>query len=89
MDREGERPFADLVNAIAQGGQIAEIPAVALMRDGKVTTTQARQLEPDLDTLPHPDRDLIDNSLYWSVLAKRRPITTAMTSRGCRHVSVW
>jgi radical SAM superfamily enzyme YgiQ (UPF0313 family) len=80
---EGERPFADMVNAIADGGDPADVAGVAVMRDGQVSTTVARPLEEDLDDLPHPDRDLIDMDRYWSVLAKRNPITTAMTSRGC------
>jgi len=80
---EGERPFADMVNALTDGADIADVPGVAVMRNGKPSTTKARALESNLDNLPQPDRDLIDNSLYWSVLAKRNPITTAMTSRGC------
>jgi len=80
---EGERPFADLVNALANGGDIAEVEGVAVMRNGRISTTQARALEANLDNLPHPARDLIDTSLYWSVLAKHNPVTTAMTSRGC------
>lgn len=80
---EGERPFADMVNAMDNGTDIADIAGVAVMRDGKISTTEARTLESNLDNLPQPARDLIDSSLYWSALAKRNPITTAMTSRGC------
>ena len=80
---EGERAFADLVNTLAGGGDIAGVEGVAVLRDGRVSSTQARALEADLDSLPHPARDLIDTSLYWSVLAKQNPVTTAMTSRGC------
>ena len=80
---EGERPFADMVNALAGGADIADVPGIAVMRDGKLITTGARALESNLDDLPQPDRNLLDNLLYWSVLAKRRPVTTAMTSRGC------
>jgi len=80
---EGERTFSDMVNAMAGGTDIADVPGVAVMRNGEPSTTVARALEQNLDGLPQPARDLIDNSLYWSVLAKRNPITTAMTSRGC------
>ena len=80
---EGERTFAELVNALAAGGDPAEVEGVAVLRDGRPSTTTARPLEKNLDELPAPARGLIDNSLYWSVLARRRPITTMMTSRGC------
>jgi anaerobic magnesium-protoporphyrin IX monomethyl ester cyclase len=80
---EGERAFADLVNTLEAGGDISAVAGVAVMRDGKLVTKGARPLETNLDDLPQPSRDLIDNSIYWSVLAKSNPITTAMTSRGC------
>jgi radical SAM superfamily enzyme YgiQ (UPF0313 family) len=80
---EGERPFADMVNALSRGTDIANVQAVAVMRNGEPSTTEARTLEANLDSLPQPARDLLDSSLYWSVLAKRNPVTTAMTSRGC------
>ena len=80
---EGERTFAEMVNALAEGAEIADVQGVAVMRNGKVSTMQARALESNLDSLPPPARNLLDSSLYWSVLAKRNPITTAMTSRGC------
>jgi anaerobic magnesium-protoporphyrin IX monomethyl ester cyclase len=80
---EGERTFAEMVNALANGADPAAVPGVAVAHNGKLSATQARPLESNLDTLPQPARNLIDNSLYWSVLAKRRPVTTAMTSRGC------
>jgi radical SAM superfamily enzyme YgiQ (UPF0313 family) len=80
---EGERAFAELIDALGAGRDPADVPGVAVRRNGRPSTTTARPLETDLDDLPTPDRDLVDNSLYWSVLAKRRPITTMMTSRGC------
>jgi anaerobic magnesium-protoporphyrin IX monomethyl ester cyclase len=80
---EGERTLAEMVNALASGADPADTPAVAVMRNGKLSTIKARPLESNLDSLPQPARNLIDSSLYWSVLAKRSPITTAMTSRGC------
>ena len=86
---EGERPFADVVNALAGGADLADMAGVAVMRNGKISTTEARALETNLDNLPQPNRDLVDDSLYWSVLAKRNPITTAMTSRGCPYKCIF
>ena len=80
---EGERPFADLVNALAAGGEASDVPGVVSGGNGEPAAWRARELEDDLDSLPHPARQLSDVSMYWSVLAKRRPITTMMTSRGC------
>ncbi len=39
----------------------------------------------DLDELPEPSRDLLPQRGYHHLLATRRPMTTAITSRGCPH----
>jgi anaerobic magnesium-protoporphyrin IX monomethyl ester cyclase len=39
----------------------------------------------DLDALPAPARDLLPRRGYHHLLATRRPMTTALTSRGCPH----
>ncbi|MBN1346281.1 MAG: B12-binding domain-containing radical SAM protein [Phycisphaerae bacterium] len=80
---EGERPFADLVNTLADGGAAGDVSGVVVQDGGIPNVTSARPLEKDLDDLPHPARDLLDSSIYWSVLATYKPITTMMTSRGC------
>ncbi len=80
---EGERTFADLVNALAEGGRPGDVAGVAVRSNDEYQPTRARPLEESLDDLPHPARELVDTSLYWSVLAKQRPISTMMTSRGC------
>ncbi len=80
---EGERVFADMVNAIAEKADIAQVQGVAILRNGEVKSNGPRELESHLDDLPQPDRDIIDTGIYWSVLAKSNPVTTMMTSRGC------
>lgn len=80
---EGERVFAELVNTIADGGVAGDVPDVGVIRDGQYNDATARPLETSLDDLPHPARDMLDIKRYWSVLAKQRPVTTMMTSRGC------
>ena len=67
---EGERTFAEMINALEKDSDIADVSGVAVMRDGNVVMGQKRLLEEDLDDLPQPARNLIDNSQYWSVLAK-------------------
>ncbi len=80
---EGERTFAELVCALADGGKPGDVEGVVVMTNGQPSAGTARPLEKHLDDLPHPARDLLDTSLYWSALARKRPITTMMTSRGC------
>jgi radical SAM superfamily enzyme YgiQ (UPF0313 family) len=50
----------------------------------QTAASYARAVLPgDLDALPFPARHLVDPSRYRSILARRQPITTVITSRGC------
>ena len=42
-----------------------------------------RSLMKDIDRAPFPSRYLLDNSLYYSILSKKRNYTAMITSRGC------
>jgi len=54
--------------------------------DDTIKITELRELIPNLDTLPFPARDLLDNNLYTPSPTKRvrlGPYTLLSTSRGC------
>jgi len=80
---EGEYAFRDLVRAIEGGGDTRSVEGVAQADGGDVTFAGRSQLIADLDALPIPDREMVPTQKYWSVIAKRTPVTTMFTSRGC------
>jgi anaerobic magnesium-protoporphyrin IX monomethyl ester cyclase len=86
---EGEQNFAQLVNAIEAGTDIGSIGGVGYRTHGDVKITPALPLNPDLDALPFPARHLIPQERYYTVLAKKTPITTMMTSRGCPYQCIF
>ena len=51
--------------------------------------TGVRPLEDDLDRLPFPARHLTPYPKYSSVIARRAPITTMFTSRGCPYQCIF
>ena len=63
------------------------VPGLAYRRDGEAVYTEARPPIEDLDSLPFPAWDLVDPGRYRESMfpAKKRPIATVMTSRGCNH----
>ncbi len=70
----------------------SQIPDSRLQRETRnakletaVVVNEAAGLIEDLDALPFPARDLVPFRRYSSVLAKRQPITTMFTSRGCPY----
>jgi len=53
--------------------------------DSIVINTGVRNLIMDLDSVPHPKRDLLPYKKYYSIIAKKNPTTTMFTSRGCPY----
>lgn len=52
-------------------------------KKGKVIVNYPREITEDLNKLPHPDREIINNSLYHSMASKKKPFTILVTSYGC------
>ena len=80
---EGEVTTADLVNALAEGRDMATVNGIGYKQDGQIKLTPSVALNQDLDALPMPARHLVPQDRYYSVLARETPITTMMSSRGC------
>ena len=43
----------------------------------------------DMNSMPYPDRSMLNNALYRYPLARYRPVTTMFTSRGCPYQCVF
>ena len=87
---EGEITFGELVDELARGGSAWDRIDGLTYRDGNggVLSNPARELIQDLDELPFPARDLVNNELYYAPPTKQvapGPSTLISTSRGCPH----
>lgn len=81
---EGEGTFRELLETLAESGNPAEVPGLALRQGERIITSAARAPEPDLDRLP-ATWDLLDWSNYrYQVLPDSR-LGSIATSRGCAH----
>lgn len=86
---EGEESFTELVQALGNGqdGNLADLSNIRGIgyRDntGSITITAARDSFIDLNELPFPAYDLVDNSKYSNLLACTNRSVVIMTSRGC------
>jgi radical SAM superfamily enzyme YgiQ (UPF0313 family) len=81
---EGEISFLKLLDALEGRTNIADVPGLVYKNSiGEVIETHAEEMIIDLDALSFPARDLTPYLKYGSLLAKRLPITTIFTSRGC------
>ena len=82
---EGEIPFTELIKNINDKQKLKEIKGLVFKHNGEIVNTGLCDLVHDLDTIPFPARHLTPYKKYYSLLAKRTPITTMMTSRGCPY----
>jgi len=82
---EGEHSIVALCDRLDDPGRWSEVPGLVFRRDGEVVVNERPGLIEDLDALPFPARDLTPYHRYSSVLARRRPVTTMFTSRGCPY----
>jgi len=85
---EGEKIFAKLIDNIDDFEKLKEIKGLVYKnKNGTLVHTGLPVLIPEneLDKLPFPKRELTPYKKYTSILAKRTPITTLFTSRGCPY----
>ncbi|MFQ3675167.1 MAG: radical SAM protein [Endomicrobiia bacterium] len=80
---EAEKSFNQLIKSLKEKkfSEIDNMPNVVSKKN--LTKTLFREVIADLDELPFPARELLDYKKYSSILAKKNPITTIITSRGC------
>ncbi len=76
---EGDQTVVELVEALANGNDLAQVSGIAFRKNGKAVVNQARPLIKDLDKLPLPARDLLPISKYRALKVP----CTVITSRGC------
>lgn len=81
---EGENTFRELLAAWENNQEPCDVPGLVYPGpDGDIIRTAAPQAIDSLDSLALPARDLTDVSLYNSLLANGKTVTTMFTSRGC------
>lgn len=77
---EGEHSAVELVSAFQKGESLHGIPGVVTRFDDGFVRAPERGFEPDLDSLPDPDRTLVDYKKYCE---KKLTHIGMMATRGC------
>lgn len=80
---EGEMSFAMLLDQLEGKLTLDKVPGLTFFDSNGIRSNPIPPLCSNLDTLPFPSRLLSPYRKYSSVMAKRQPITTMFTSRGC------
>ena len=83
---EGEYTSLELVNCLAKNGDLKQVLGINFRNKGQIISTPDRPLIRDVDSLPFPDRELLDaeyhNTTAGVVVAPRK-FSSFLTSRGC------
>ena len=82
---EGEITFTELLQKIENYEELKKVKGIVFKHGNKIVNTGYRGFIEDLDSLPFPARHLTQYKKYYSLIAKRNPITTMFTSRGCPY----
>lgn len=85
---EGERTFPELITALEKGSETKLVKGIAFRRRGRVVKTPSAELIQELDSLPFPDRSLLEQEYHSElvgILGSAGKFTTLLSSRGCPH----
>lgn len=83
---EGEYTCLELGKCLEKGGALRKVAGITFRKNGIVVSSPDRPLIKDVDTLPFPDRDLIDaqySSTIYGVKVATKKFSTIVSSRGC------
>lgn len=76
----GEVEF--IISDLLEENNIESIQGISYKKDGKWVSNNLIEFSSDLDSIPFPARELMNNALYINP-ATNRPMATISTSRGC------
>ncbi len=83
---EGEQTLVEFLETYASGGDYAKINGLIWRSDGQTVTNPPRDYVADIDSLPLPAYDLIDDLARYTPPPcnyRKAPVANIITSRGC------
>jgi len=83
---EGESTLSELASCIKKGGSLKEVRGITFRDEKRIISTPDRPLIGDLDSLPFPDRKLVDGEYHCMIIGANvtpKKFTSIVSSRGC------
>ncbi len=83
---EGEKTVVELANCLKKGEALKKVRGINFRNEGKIVSTPDQPLIEDLNSLPLPDRKLIDVEYHCVIAGANiapKKFTSIVTSRGC------
>jgi radical SAM superfamily enzyme YgiQ (UPF0313 family) len=90
---EGEKTCPELLEAVARGRDLREVPGLVYLKDQEPIFTPVQPLISPLDKIPTPARHLTEKYRDSYFYKEKKPLTMVETTRGCpyrcKFCSVW
>lgn len=83
---EGEKAVPELAKCLRKSGDMKTVRGITYRNNGSITANADQPLIDDLDSLPFPDRSLIDADYHCLMAGANvapKKFTSVVTSRGC------
>lgn len=75
--------FLDLIEKNGEESKYLKVKGLLFKHNGKIVQNKYPRIRENLDLLPFPARDLLDNRIYHQFISKRKNFTILLTSTGC------
>ncbi|MBD3196462.1 MAG: radical SAM protein [Candidatus Lokiarchaeota archaeon] len=85
---EGEKTFKEIVDSMEKQGDLSNIRGITYRKNDNIYHNEIRNNIEDLDSLPHPNRDLVLDvykNRIGGIDVSNRKFTTIVSSRGCPY----
>ncbi len=82
---EGEVIFTELVRCLDQNIELKKVKGIFFKQNSQVINTGPGESINELDSLPFPDRSLLDLKRYYNILGPKSTLATMISSRGCPY----
>jgi len=85
---EGESTILELVEHLERKHELKSVLGITFREKGRIASTPDRPLIEKLDSLPFPDRELLDIEYHSTIAGAHiapKKFTTIISSRGCPH----
>jgi len=83
---EGEITALELIKTALESGDLREVKGITFKENGEVIVTPDRPFVSDLDTLPFPERELLQNSVYKGSWTEGETFSPMLATRGCPYL---
>jgi len=83
---EGEKSIVRLANCLENNGNLKDVRGISFRENGKMISTPDQKLIEDLDSLPFPERDLLEVDYHCIIAGANvapKKFTSIVSSRGC------